>query len=42
MSYDVQMIIGGVHCDSSDGKKIASINPATNEVVGYFPAATAP
>lgn len=40
VSYDVQMIIGGVHCDSSDGKKIASINPATNEVVGYFPAAT--
>lgn len=40
MSLDVKMIIGGEHCDASDGRKIASVNPATGEVVGFFPAAT--
>lgn len=40
MELNVKMVIAGEHVDSSDGKKIASINPATNEVVGYFPAAT--
>lgn len=40
MALDVKMLIAGEHVNSSDGQKIASVNPATNEVVGYFPAAT--
>lgn len=36
----MQMIIGGKKCDSSDGKTIEVLNPATMEVVDTVPAAT--
>jgi succinate-semialdehyde dehydrogenase/glutarate-semialdehyde dehydrogenase len=36
----MQMIIGGKKVDSSDGKFLEAINPATNEVLGTYPCAT--
>lgn len=36
----MKMIINGQKVDASDGKTIASINPATGEVIDTFPSAT--
>lgn len=36
----MKMLIGGNHCNASDGKTLAVTNPATGEVIDTVPAAT--
>ena len=39
--HDHRMLIGGEWVDAIDGERLQSINPATGEVLGTFPAAGA-